>query len=257
MRVTRRELLTLAGLSLFYDGSAVFLFWSYKYLSSGVATTINFLYPVFVMLIMIGRFKEKTSLWSFLALVFAFGGVAILSLGGGSGGHPSLLGVGIDLCSALSYALYIVFLNHCCVKDMGLLKLNFYVFMFASFGMLVMACAAGQFQRVPNLQSDINLTLLALVCTVASNMTLVYAVKHLGSTLTSVLGAMESVTAVLVGVWVFGEAFSAVLVLGIALIISSVLVVVLSPYLTPFFRRFKYYYITEVLGKHKGLKAPR
>lgn len=192
-----------------------------------------------------------------MALLLAFSGVAILSLGGGSGGHPSLLGVGIDLLSALSYGLYIVCLNHSCVKDMGLLKLNFYIFAWASAGMLILACALGQFQRVPNLQSDVNLTLLALVCTVGSNITLVYAVKHLGSTLTSVLGAMESVTAVAVGVWVFGEVFTPTLALGITMIITSVLVVVLSPWLTPFFRRFKYYYLTEVQGKHKGLKAPR
>ena len=258
LRVTRRELLSLAGLSLFYDGSAIFLFWSYRYLSSGVATTINFLYPVFVMLMMVFWFKEKTSLWTFVALVLAFCGVAILSLHGeGIGGAPSLLGVGIDLTSALSYAFYIVCVNHCCVKNMGLLKLNFYIFLFAALGMLGLTLATGQFQRVPNWQSDVNLTLLALVCTVMSNMTLVYAVQRLGSTLTSVLGAMESVTAVTVGVWVFGEKFTSSVAMGVAVIILAVLVVILAPYLTPFFRRFKYYYLTEVLAKHRGLKAPR
>ena len=258
LRVTRRQLWTLAGLSLFYDGSAVFLLWSYHYLASGVATTINFLYPVFVMLIMIFYFKEKTSFWTFTALGLAFCGVAILSLHGESAtGAPNLLGVGIDLTSALSYACYIVCVNHSCVKDMGLLKLNFYIFLFAALGMLVLALAAGQFQRVPDIHSDINLTLLALVCTVLSNMTLVYAVQRLGSTLTSVLGAMESVTAVTVGVWVFGEKFTSSVAMGVAVIILAVLVVILAPYLTPFFRRFKYYYLTEVLGKHRGLKAPR
>ncbi len=257
LRVTRRQLWTLAGLSLFYDGSAVFLLWSYHYLASGVATTINFLYPVFVMLIMIWVFKEKKSLWTFVALGLAFGGVAVLSLGGGTGGHPSPLGILIDLCSALSYALYIVWVNRSCVKDLGLLKLNFYIFLFAALGMLVLALAAGQFQRVPDIHSDINLTLLALVCTVLSNMTLVYAVQRLGSTLTSVLGAMESVTAVTVGVWVFGEKFTSSVAMGVAVIILAVLVVILAPYLTPFFRRFKYYYLTEVLAKHRGLKAPR
>lgn len=257
LRVTRRQLWTLAGLSLFYDGSAVFLLWSYHYLASGVATTINFLYPVFVMLIMIWVFKEKKSLWTFVALGLAFGGVAVLSLGGGTGGHPSPLGILIDLCSALSYALYIVWVNRSCVKDLGLLKLNFYIFLFAAAGLLLIAVGTGQFQRVPDWRSDVNLTLLALVCTVASNMTLVYAIKHLGSTRTSVLGAMESLTAVGVGVWVFGEPFTRTVALGIGLIILAVLTVVLSPWLTPFFRRFKYFYITEVLGRHKALKAPR
>lgn len=257
LRVSRAQFFTLAGLSLLYDGSAVFLLWSYEYLSSGVATTINFLYPVFVTVIMVWGYKEKKSAWTFAALVLAFCGVAVLSLGGGAGGRPSLTGVLIDLLSAASYALYIVGVNRSCVKDMGLLKLNFYIFLFASAGLLAVALAAGRFERVPDPRSDLNLTLLALVCTVGSNMTLVYAVKRIGSTLTSVLGAMEAVTAVCVGVWVFGEVFTAQLAWGVGMIIAAVTVVVLSPYLTPFFRRFKYYYLTEVSGRHRGLKAPR
>lgn len=255
--VTGKQLLTLAGLSLLYDGSAIFLFWSYKYLSSGVATTINFLYPVFVTVIMIWGFKEKKSFWTFLSLSLAFCGVAVLSLGGGAGGAPSPLGVGIDLLSALSYGVYIVGVNRSGVKDMGLLKLNFYIFLFAAAGLLLLTLLTGQFQRVPDARSDFNLTMLALVCTVASNMTLVYAVKRIGSTLTSVLGAMESVTAVCVGVWVFGEVFTSALAWGVGMIILSVTAAALSPYLTPFFRRFKYYYLTEVQGRHRGLKAPR
>lgn len=257
LRVSRRQLFTLAGLSLLYDGSAVFLLWSYEYLASGVATTINFLYPVFVTVVMMWWFKEKKSGWTFTALGLAFCGVAVLSLGGGAGGGPSPLGVGIDLLSAASYAFYIVGVNRTCAKDMGLLKLNFYIFLFAAAGLLAFALAAGRFERVPDARSDFNLTMLALVCTVASNMTLVYAVKRIGSVLTSVLGAMESLTAVCVGVWVFGEVFTARLAWGVALVIAAVSVVLLSPYLTPFFRRFKYYYLTEVQGRHRGLKAPR
>lgn len=219
LRITRAEGWTLAGLSLFYDGSAAFLFWAYHYLP---------------------------------------GGVAALSLSKGSNGQGiSLLGVGVDLISALSYALYIVWVNHSCVRKMPMLKLNFYVFLFAAAGMGVLSVATGQLQAVPDVKSYANLTLMALICTVVSNITLVYAIQHLGSTLTSVLGAMESVTAVLVGVWVFGEAFTPVLALGILLIILSVTVVVLSPHLTPIFRFFKYYYLTEMRGKHRTLRAPR
>lgn len=258
LRITRAEGWTLAGLSLFYDGCAAFLFWAYHYLPSGVAATINFLYPVIVTVIMIVWFHEKKSFWTFCALALAFCGVASLSLSkGGNGQSISLLGVGLDLISALSYALYIVWVNHSCVRKMPMLKLNFYVFLFAAVGMGLLSVATGQLQAVPDVKSYANLTLMALVCTVVSNITLVYAIQHLGSTLTSVLGAMESVTAVLVGVWVFGEAFTPVLALGILLIILSVTVVVLSPHLTPIFRFFKYYYLTEMRGKHRTLRAPR
>ena len=45
--------------------------------------------------------------------------------------------------------------------------------------------------------------LLAVITAVLSNLTLVLAVQRIGSTLTSVLGVMEPLTAVFVGILVF------------------------------------------------------
>ena len=73
-----------------------------------------------------------------------------------------------------------------------------------------------------------NLILLALIPTVVSNLALVRAVKSIGSTLTSVLGAMEPVTAVCVGIFLFGEAFTTSIGVGIALIIVAVMVIILK-----------------------------
>ena len=73
-----------------------------------------------------------------------------------------------------------------------------------------------------------NLAMLALVPTVISNLALVRAIKSIGSTLTSVLGAMEPVTAVCVGIALFHEPLSAGIVIGVALIISAVTVIILK-----------------------------
>ena len=70
--------------------------------------------------------------------------------------------------------------------------------------------------------------LAALIPTVVSNLALVRAVKSIGSTLTSVLGAMEPVTAVCVGIFLFGEAFTTSIGVGIALIIVAVMVIILK-----------------------------
>ena len=86
-------------------------------------------------------------------------------------------------------------------------------------------------QPIPDLPSFINLVLLAFLPTVVSNITLVQAVHHIGSTLTSVLGATEPVTAVCVGVLVFGEPFTPHLALGILLIIVAVTLIILSKYI--------------------------
>ena len=56
---------------------------------------------------------------------------------------------------------------------------------------------------------------------------LVQAVKSIGPTLTSIFGAMEPLTAVVIGVWVFAEPFTAKGAAGILLIVAAVSVVVL------------------------------
>ena len=67
-----------------------------------------------------------------------------------------------------------------------------------------------------------------VVTAVLSNLTLILAIQRIGSTMTSVLGVMEPLTAVMVGILVFGEPFSPALVGGVALIAASVLLVMLG-----------------------------
>ena len=106
-------------------------------------------------------------------------------------------------------------------------KLTFYVFIVSTSLFFIKAQAGTGIQPIPDLPSFINLVLLAFHNWV-SNITLVQAVHHIGSTLTSVLGATEPVTAVCVGVLVFGEPFTPHLALGILLIIVAVTLIILS-----------------------------
>lgn len=76
--------------------------------------------------------------------------------------------------------------------------------------------------------SFVNLILLAIVPTVISNITLVLAVHNIGGTLTAVLGAVEPITAVCVGILVFSEPFTPNLAVGILLIIIAVTMIILS-----------------------------
>lgn len=250
--VTPKELLTLAWLSVLYTGSALFLFWGYNYLPSGAATTIIFLYPVFVAVIMALFFGEKPSFFTYTAIVMALAGVALLS-GVGSSEGVQVKGVLIEMMSALSYGLYIVGVNQSCVKHMGALKLTFYIFLFDTVTFLLFAVWQGGLQPVPGGSSQVNLLLLALVPTVLSNLSLVYAIKNIGSTFSSVLGAFEPLTAMLIGVLVFHEPFTHGLAWGLVLVIGAVSLIILAPVLTKGWRRGKLFYITRLRGVHRNL----
>lgn len=135
----------------------------------------------------------------------------------------------IVLLSALGYALYLVTVSQLKSLEMKGLKMTFYVFLFGGILLFIGIEAAGiGIQAIPDRITLGNLVMLALVPTVISNLALVRAIKNIGSTLTSVLGAMEPVTAVGVGILIFGEPFTQNIALGIMLIISAVTVIILK-----------------------------
>ena len=128
-RIRRKEILPLLLLACLYDSSAVFLFWGYQFMSSGVATTLHFMYPVLTTLIMMIFFHEKKSLWRMAAIALAVAGVFFLSSGDGTG-NVTWSGIFIVLLSALGYALYLVTVSQLKTLEMKGLKMTFYVFLF-------------------------------------------------------------------------------------------------------------------------------
>lgn len=226
-RIEKKDIPVLILLGFFYTASAMFLFWGYKFMSAGIATTLHFTYPVFVTLIMLLFFHEKTSWVTLAAIGLAICGVARLSISEGDV-SMSVIGVFIVLLSAIGYALYITTVNKSRVKAMSGRKMTFFVFIVSTCMFAIKASTNQGIQPIPDALSLMNLILLAVVPTVISNITLVLAVQNIGGTLTSVLGAMEPVTAVCVGVLIFGEPFTLHLALGILLIILAVTIIILS-----------------------------
>ena len=194
---------------------------------SGVATTIHFMYPVITTLIMMVFFHEKKSLWRMVAILMAVCGVFFLSNTTGEY-SISLIGIIIVLISAIGYALYLVTVGQVKNDNLRGLRLTFYVFFFGTLILYAGMGTTGNIEAIPDWTTAGNLLLLAIIPTIVSNLALIEAIKNIGSTLTSVLGAMEPVTAVILGIAVFGEMFTFSIGLGICLIITAVTMIILK-----------------------------
>ena len=227
LKIDWNDLGRLLLLAVFYIVSSVFLMWGYDYMSSGVATTIHFMYPVITTVIMMVFFKEKKSFWRIMAVIMAIVGVGFLSHTG-SGAQLSVVGVLIVLMSSIGYALYLVAIGQMKKLKVKGMKLTFYVFLLSTIILWAGMLITGNVQPIENGNMLINLLLLALIPTVVSNLTLVEAIKNIGSTLTSVLGAMEPVTAVLLGIVVFSEPFTLMIAIGIVLIVLAVSIIIVN-----------------------------
>lgn len=227
LRVSRREFLTLSTLGLLFIASSLTLYLSFHLMPAGVASTILFTYPVMTAAIMAFFFHERISLATILSILLSLAGVLLLYWGD-SEGALGLSGVALVLISALTYALYIIVVDKCPLPMSGF-KVNFYVLIWCTLGMMLFALLSGQPLMLPASPSAwFWVSWLAVVPAIMALVMMVYAAKYLGSTPTAILGALEPLTAVLIGVLAFGEPFSLRLLTGIVLILVAVAIVVLT-----------------------------
>lgn len=225
-KVTRGEMVTLTYLALISDGSALFLIDSYNYMSSGVATTLHFMYPVVTALLMMVFYHEARRPATLFAIAMAVIGVGVLSWS--NDGKMSTRGIIIALISAVCYALYLIRVNRSRAAAMDSEKLVFYVMAIGAIIFAAEALRQDAFQPITSTAQWKNLALVAFVCTFITNLALVTSVKCIGSTMTAVIGALEPLTAVVVGCLVFHEPFTSQVLMGILLIIPAVVIIIFT-----------------------------
>ncbi len=238
-KVSCRDIPMLIFMGLMVAASSLTLFVSYNYMDAGIASTMLFVYPILVALIMVLFFHEKLSVLTIICIALAIGGIAMLYHGGESGVTLSLTGTLIVFLSALTYATYIVGVNHSSLKNIATLSVTFYVLLFGV-SLFVARILMGDGLSLPSkwyLWG--NLIALALFPTAISFLCTTSAIKYIGSTPTAILGALEPVTAVVIGVTVFGEAFSLREGVGLVLIIVAVTLVIAGGNITHVLLRFR------------------
>lgn len=224
-KLKQKEVLPLIILGWLVAISSLTLFQSYNYMEAGIASTILFVYPILVALIMAVIFKEKITLQTILCILLALSGIGLLYKGG-DGATLSLIGVGLVMGSALSYAIYIVGVNRPVLKDVATLKVTFYVLLFGLSLFLVRVDFGQSLHIVDKWYLWGNLLALALFPTAISFLCTTQAIQDIGSTPTAILGALEPVTAVFFGVTIFGESLTLRLTCGIILIILAVTLII-------------------------------
>lgn len=223
--IKRVDMLPLCIMGLLFAFSSLFLFMSYNYMDAGIASTILFVYPVLVAIIMAVVFKEKVSPITMFSIALAFVGISMLCKSPG-GQTLSLVGITFVFLSSLSYAIYIVGVNRSSLKDMPIAKLTFYVLLFGLSVYVVRLQFCTELQVIPTPMLWINAVSLAVFPTVISLVTMTKAIHYIGSTPTAILGALEPVTALFFGVLVFGEQLTPRIILGILMVITAVTLII-------------------------------
>lgn len=227
-RLQGRELATVFLLSLFRAATSLSLIIAYQNIASGVASTIHFMYPLAVAVAMMSFFREKGSVWIFTAIGISIVGAVMLSSGNVDFSRGNtLLGIISACISVFSYGGYIIGVRKSRAAEIDSVVLTTYVMAFGAAMFIIGGWCTGGVRIETDGMLWLYILGLALPATAVSNMALVQAIKCIGPTLTSIFGAMEPLTAVVIGVLFFCEPFTMQGLAGILLIVASVTIVVL------------------------------
>ncbi|HJE03826.1 MAG TPA: DMT family transporter [Aliarcobacter thereius] len=227
--VTVQQLSILSFLGILFGISAICLFSSFLYMDAGLASTILFVYPIFVAILMAIFFKEKSSIVVVLSIILSFAGVSLLF--DSNSANISFFGLSLVLISSLCYAIYIVVINR--YLKISSFKTTLYSMLFCTLTIFIYSFSKESSNIMPliNFNMWFYSIFLALIPTIFSLIFLVKAIELIGSTSASILGALEPLTAVFIGVFIFGESLTLKIVLAIFTILLSVILIVIKSYL--------------------------
>ena len=222
-RITLKQAGVLLSLGLLYTASSTFLFEAYKDIASGLATTLVFLFPAMVAIIMV--FLKVVPSWPvWLSIAATFAGVMIMTGGAGTE-KVNPLGVWFSIASAFVYALFIVIINRSkVISSIPNSLLTFYALLTGTF-FFIGRCLFSGADLTAGIDGGMawcNLIGLAILPTIVSTASLAVATRNIGATKASVLGVFEPITAILVGTVVFGEALTPNIIAGILISIVAV-----------------------------------
>ena len=222
-RLEKKDFLVVLLLSLLRAVTSFSLLIAYQNIATGVASTIHFMYPLAVSLVMMYFFQEKKSLWVMFAVFMSLLGAALLSSGELEAKNgDTIVGLVAACVSVFSYAGYIVGVRMTRAVRINSTVLTCYVMGLGTVLYFIGALTTSGLRLVADGYTWLIILGLALPATAISNITLVRAIKYAGPTLTSILGAMEPLTAVVIGVFVFKELFTLNSAIGIILILLAV-----------------------------------
>ncbi len=226
LSLTLKEFIFILPLSILFALSSVSLFEALKYLDSGIACTILFVYPIIVALISTIFFKEKLTKTSIIAMILALSGIFMLN--GGISGHLNPLGIFFILLSALVYAIYMVLVKNLKpIKHMKYEKLTFYVMLFSLSVFIFNLKFCTELQPITDWKVFVCAMALAIFPTIISIETINIAIRLIGSTITAILGALEPLTAIFFGIVVFGETLTFNRIIGIILVLTGAMLIIL------------------------------
>ncbi len=223
IRITKRELYKIILVAIFgYSATALLLYTSYNYISTGAATTVHFIYPVLVILGGIIFFKDKPNSIKISSVILCILGILMFYNGDN---HLNIKGILIAFASGVTYSFYILYIEKSQLKNMHTFKLTFYLCLVSSILLFGLCIVTGNLALNMTYLGWIVSLILSISVTLGGVCLFQIGIKLIGSQSTSILSTFEPITSILIGILIFNEGFNFRTILGFIFILIATLLI--------------------------------
>lgn len=225
IRVNLKEFVYLIIASVFFVATSLTLYRSYNFISSGVATTIHFAYPIIIFIITTIISKSKPNkVDAFCLLMVTIGLILIIDF---KSGHMDVRGIALSAISAFTYSFYSIFLERSILRHLNSLKILFYINLISTFLIKIFMTVSGiELVLTFGYLQWTFLTIYSVVITIGATLLYQKSLRNIGATYTSILSCLEPVTSLIVGIAFLSELIFLKQLISVILIISSTIFIV-------------------------------
>lgn len=242
------QALCLLLISVIFAMSSIVLYTSFQYIGSGVACTLLFVYPGIVTLLSGIFFKERFSVLTIFSLLITLSGILMLNIG--ADGQLNPIGFGCVMCAALLYAVYIVLVKNLKpIQHLKYDKLSFYVMLFALCIFSALSKFGAELQPINDWRILACSLAMSIFPTIISLETTNVSIRLIGSVKTSILGALEPLTAIFFGVLLFAERISIASAIGIMLVLCGVVMIILADTMKKIYHEIMSGYVHKTVSR--------
>lgn len=226
LKISKKQFIEMTILAIVgYSATAILLYLSYNYISTGLATTIHFTYPIIVTLACTIIYKEKLSFSKIFAVILSTVGIFLFV---NNIGDINYLGVVIAFLSGVTFAFYMVFFDKSGLCLMHSLKSTFYLSAITSVVVLIFSLATKTFTINMTLYGWILTIVFSFMITIVAVTLFQRGVTLIGAQSAAVISTLEPITSIIIGILIFNEIFNFRIFLGGILILSAVIISALA-----------------------------
>lgn len=220
-KLSLKELINIVILGFVGGTLAItFLYSSYNYIMTGLATTLHFIYPLIIVIVSAVIYKEKITHAKLTAVMLVTVGiflfVDITSM-------ADKIGVALAVLSGIFYSFYVIYIDHSGLKEMDYVKLTFYLMIIMSVGTLVFGAVTGDivFSGIDGV-GWIFAAVISLLISLGAIPLFQAGVRYEGASTAGIISALEPVTTIILGVAILGEPMGITQYIGGGLIITGI-----------------------------------